>query len=232
MNDTDTRGAVSLDNMRVTALFEPDRTITWKYLAALNWPWEALALISDYISQIGQSLPGGEYNQMPGNVWIHKTATVAPSAFLGEHVIIGEDTEVRHGAFIRGSAIVGKKCVVGNSTELKNVILFDNVQVPHFNYIGDSIFGYKAHAGAGVVTCNVKNDRSLVRVFCGERGIDTGLKKFGAIVGDNVDVGCNCALNPGTVIGPRTSIYPLSLVRGYIKSDSIYKKQGEIVERL
>lgn len=221
-----------LENMRVLSLFEPGHSITWQYLEELEWPWEALPLISSYISALGAALDLSEFEARANQVWVHKTATVAPSAHIGSSVIIGAHSEVRHCAFIRGNAIVGDNCVVGNSTELKNVILFDNVQVPHFNYIGDSIFGFKSHTGAGAVTCNVKNDHSLVAVKCGGQKIETGLKKFGAILGDHVDIGCNSALNPGTVIGPGTSVYPLSLVRGFVPSRSIYKKQGEIVERV
>lgn len=224
--------AIGIEQMRVSALFQAGHSITWKYLEKLEWPWEALPMIGTYIDELAAALKKSEYDERPGNIWIHKSATVAPSAFIGENVIIGAYTEIRHCAFIRGNAIVGEKAVVGNSTELKNVILFDNVQVPHYNYVGDSVFGYKAHTGAGAVTCNVKNDHSLVVVKCGGEKIETGLKKFGAVLGDSVDIGCNSALNPGTVIGSGTSVYPLSRVRGFVPGGSIYKGQGDIVERV
>lgn len=221
----------SFEDMRISRLFEPGHTITWKYLEKLDWPWDALPSIGTYVAELGAALDLSEFKQRADNVWIHKTAIVAPSAFIGKSIIIGAGTEIRHCAFLRGPAIVGDNCVVGNSTELKNVILFDNVQVPHFNYIGDSIFGYKSHTGAGAVTCNVKNDHSLVTVKCSKERIETGLKKFGAILGDRVDIGCNSALNPGTVIGTGTSVYPLSRVRGFVPGGSIYKDQGKIVSR-
>jgi len=219
------------ENMRVSKLFAPGHTLTWKYLTELDWPWEALPLISTYVSEIGAALDDAEYESRPGNIWIHRSASIAPSAFIGPSVVIGARTDVRHCAYLRGPAIIGEGAVVGNSTEVKNAILFDSVQVPHFNYVGDSILGYKSHMGAGVITCNVKSDYSLVTVACADARIKTGLKKFGVILGDNVEIGCNSALNPGSVIGRRTNVYPLSLVRGYIPADSIYKKQGEIVEK-
>jgi len=217
--------------MKVTNLFKEGHTITWPYLIKLEWPWEALSQIHGYIEELGAALKTSEYEAKPNNVWIHKTAVVAQSAYIGSSVIIGADAEIRHGAFIRNDAIIGEKAVVGNSTELKNVILFDGVQVPHFNYVGDSIMGFKAHLGAGVITSNVKNDRTLVKVINGQDRIETGLKKFGAVLGDHVEVGCNSVLNPGTVIGPNTDVYPLSMVRGFVPSGCIFKTQGEIVKK-
>jgi len=219
------------ENMRACMLFKPGHTIAWKYFTELEWLWEALPLIAAYVQELGPGLDVSEYELRPDNIWIHKFASIAPSAFIGPNVIIGADTEVRHCAFIRGPAIVGKNAVVGNSTELKNSILFDNAQVPHYNYVGDSILGCKSHMGAGVITSNVKSDSSLVSVSCGDERIKTGLKKFGAILGDNVEVGCNAVLNPGTVIGANATVYPLSMVRGFIPADSIYKKQGEVVKK-
>ena len=219
------------DNMRITELFNPGYTLVWEQLLELEWPWEAIALINSYVQEIGATLDLTEYDINEGNVWIHKTAKIAPSAFLGENIIICEGTEVRHCAYIRKDALIGKKAVIGNSTELKNVILFDGVQVPHYNYVGDSILGYKSHLGAGVITSNVKSDSTLISVTCGEKRIKTGLKKFGAILGDFVEVGCNTVLNPGTVVGAKSNVYPLSMVRGFVPANSIYKKQGEITEK-
>jgi len=223
--------SINPENMRISKLFAPGHTLAWKYLTMLDWPWEALPLIPAYITEISTALDESEYEARPDNVWIHKSASIAPSAFIGPSVIIGARTEVRHCAYLRGPALIGEDAVVGNSTEVKNAILFDSVHVPHFNYVGDSILGYKAHMGAGVITCNVKSDYSLVSVICGNERIKTGLKKFGVILGDLVEIGCNSALNPGTVIGPRTNVYPLSPARGFIPADSIYKKPGEIVEK-
>ena len=220
---------ISFENMRINNLFEPGNTIVWKYLINLAWPWEAIPLIEEYVITLIDELDASEYDVRQSNVWIHKTAVIAPSAFIGSRVIIGARTEVRHCAFIRGPALVGEGAVIGNSTELKNSILFDGVQVPHFNYIGDSIFGYKSHTGAGVITSNVKSDHTLVTVTSGNVRIKTGIKKFGAILGDFVEVGCNAVLNPGCVVGPNSTIYPLSMVRGFIPAVSIYKKQGEVV---
>jgi len=222
---------ISFENMRINNLFEPGNTIVCKYLSKLAWPWEAIPLIEEYVITLIDELDASEYNIHPNNVWIHKTAVIAPSSYIGSNVIIGADTEVRHCAFIRKDAIIGSNAVVGNSTELKNVILFDRVQVPHYNYVGDSILGYKSHFGAGVITSNVKSDSTLVSVTCDDEKLETGLKKFGAILGDMVEIGCNAVLNPGTVIGTKTNIYPLSMVRGFVPANSIYKKQGEIVEK-
>lgn len=219
------------DMLRVDALFEPGHTVAWEFLSRYTWPWEALPNIGVYITELGASLEMTEYENPRNNVWIHKTATVAPTAFIGSSVIICAGAEVRHCAFIRGNAIVGNGAVVGNSTELKNVILFDAVQVPHYNYVGDSILGYKSHMGAGSITSNVKSDRSLVSVTCGDVRIDTKLKKFGAILGDNVEIGCNSVLNPGSVIGSNSTVYPLSMVRGFVQAGSIYKRKGEIAEK-
>ena len=218
----------SIDNMRVSNLFDPGHTLVWEHLMKLDWPWEAIPLIGSYVEALFADLEDAEYEVRPDNVRIHKTANVAATAYLGSNIIIGPGTEVRHCAYIRKDVIVGGGAVIGNSTELKNVILFDGVQVPHYNYVGDSILGYKAHFGAGVITSNVKSDSTLVSVACGEARIETGLKKFGAIVGDRVEVGCNAVLNPATVIGANTNIYPLSMVRGFIPANSIYKKQGEV----
>ncbi len=194
-------------------------------------PWEVLPLIKDFIIKLGSSLPEEEYKQISENVWIHKDAKIYPSAYIAGPCIIGARTEVRHCAFIRGSALIGEDCVVGNSTELKNVILFDHVQVPHYNYVGDSILGYYAHMGAGSITSNVKSDKALVRVHCEDGDIETGLKKFGAIIGDHVEVGCGSVLNPGTVVGRDTNIYPLSSVRCAVDASSIYKNASEVARK-
>lgn len=196
-----------------------------------EYPWEILPLIHDFILEVGILLPEKEYKKVGDNVWISKLAKVAPTASINGPCIIGANTEVRPGAFVRGNALVGENCVVGNSTELKNVILFNNVQVPHYNYVGDSILGYKAHMGAGSITSNVKADKKQVTIKFGEEKIETRLRKMGAILGDGVDVGCNSVLNPGSVIGKHTNLYPLSMVRGYVPENSIYKKQGEIAEK-
>ena len=212
----------------ISALFEPGNTIAWGFLSQFSWPWEALPRINSFIAETGAGLDAAEYNKLPDNVWIHKTASVAASAFIGRSVIIDADAEVRHCAFIRENALIGKRAVVGNSTELKNAILFDEVQTPHYNYIGDSILGYRSHTGAGAITSNVKSDRTIISVQCGADRIDTGLKKFGAILGDRVEIGCNSVLNPGCVIGSGATVYPLSSVRGFVPAGTIYKKQGEI----
>ena len=214
----------------VKDLYDLSHTMAGAYLEEFTYPWEALKGIKDMILALGENLDPQEYEQINAQVWVHKSAKIAPTAYLGAPCIIGAGTEVRHCAFIRGAALVGDDCVVGNSVELKNVILFDNVQVPHYNYVGDSILGYKAHMGAGALTSNVKSDKSLVVVHIGE-GIPTGLKKFGAMVGDFVEVGCNSVLNPGTVIGRNSNVYPLSCVRGVIPADSIYKSGTDIVAK-
>lgn len=213
----------------ITELFDLQHTLAKEYLLCFTYPWEALQGIKNLIRSLGEAL-GPEYTQVAPEVWVHNTATVAPTAYLGAPCIIGAGTDVRHGAFIRGSALVGENCVVGNSVELKNVILFDGVQVPHYNYVGDSILGYKAHMGAGSITSNVKSDKSLV-VIHGETEIPTGIKKVGAMLGDLVEVGCNSVLNPGTVIGRNSSIYPLTCVRGVIPQNSICKNSGVVVSK-
>lgn len=212
----------------IQELFDLRHTMAAAYLAVFSYPWQALAGISDLIRQLGSEL-GSDYEQRAPEVWVHKTAVVAPTAYLGGPCIIGAATEVRHGAFIRGSALVGENCVVGNSVELKNVILFDNVQTPHYNYVGDSILGYRSHMGAGSITSNVKSDKTPVVLRCGEEQMDTGRKKVGAMLGDYVEVGCNSVLNPGTVIGRGSHVYPLSSVRGTVPANSIFKDPAHIV---
>ena len=216
--------------MKTAALFDLQHTMASAYLTGFEYPWEALSGIKALILELGADL-GQDYTEISPHVWVHKTAQVAATAHLGTPCIIGANSEVRHCAFIRGSALIGENCVVGNSTELKNVILFDNVQVPHYNYVGDSILGYKAHMGAGSITSNVKSDKSLVAVKGHEEVLETGLKKFGAILGDFVEIGCNSVLNPGTVIGKNSNIYPLSCVRGVVPANSIFKTGGKIVEK-
>ena len=221
-----------MENCKIHNLYNLDETIAKEIFNGCEYPWEVLPKIKEYIITLGQTLSLEEYNKVGENVWIAKSAKVAPTAYIAGPAIIGKETEVRHCAFIRGNAIVGNNCVVGNSTELKNVILFNNVQVPHYNYVGDSILGYKSHMGAGSITSNVKSDKQLVVVKSGDNKIETGLKKFGAMIGDNVEIGCGSVLNPGCVIGRSSNIYPLSSVRGVVASNSIYKKQGEIVNKI
>lgn len=217
--------------LETTKLLDLSHSLAGEYLAGFHYPWEALDGIRDLILRLGAELPPEEYDQPSPQVWVHKTAQVFPSAWLGAPCIIGPETEVRHGAFIRGSALVGAGCVVGNSVELKNVILFDKVQVPHYNYVGDSILGYRSHMGAGSITSNVKSDKTLVVVKDGDRRLETGRKKFGAILGDRVEVGCNSVLNPGTVVGRDTNIYPVSCVRGAVPSESIFKTGGVVTPK-
>ena len=217
--------------LTVAKLFDLSQTQAETLLNRFQYPWEALPHIKEFILALGPSLPKDEYEEIKENVWAAKSAVIFPTAYLNGPVIIGKNTEVRHGAFIRGSALVGDSAVVGNSTELKNVILFNNVQVPHYNYVGDSILGYRSHMGAGSITSNVKSDKKLVVVKDGEEKIETGLKKFGAMLGDNVEVGCGSVLNPGTVIGRCCNIYPLSSVRGCVPANHIYKSKAEIVEK-
>ena len=212
-------------------MYDLDHTMAKDYLQQFDYPWLALAGIKDLIISLGQNLPEEEYDEVSPQVWVHKTAKVFDSAYLGAPCIIGARTEVRHCAFIRCSALVGEDCVVGNSCELKNVILFDHVQTPHYNYVGDSILGYYSHMGAGSITSNVKSDKKLVVVHNGEEQIETGLKKFGAMLGDHVEVGCNSVLNPGTVIGRNCNVYPTSCVRGVIAENSIYKNDGTVVKK-
>ena len=211
-------------------LYDLSHTLAADYLSGFSYPWEALKGIKELIITLGKTL-SEEYTEVSPQVWVHNTAKIAPTAYLGAPCIIGANTEVRHCAFIRGSALVGEGCVVGNSVELKNVILFDHVQVPHYNYVGDSILGYKAHMGAGSITSNVKSDKSLV-VIHGETEIETGIKKVGAMLGDFVEVGCNSVLNPGTVIGKNSSVYPLSCVRGVVPEGSIYKDKDNVVTKV
>ena len=220
---------IGLQDATIAALYTLEETIAKEVFTGLTYPWEALSKIKDFIISLGETLPEEKYERREGDIWVARNAKVFPSAYIGGPAIIDEEAEIRHCAFIRGSAIVGKGAVVGNSTELKNVILFNKVQVPHYNYVGDSILGYKAHMGAGSITSNVKSDKTLVVVKAGEETFETGLKKFGAMLGDQVEVGCNSVLNPGTVIGKNTNIYPTSMVRGLVPADSIYKRQGETV---
>ena len=217
----------------ISDLYDLSHTLAADYLAQFTYPWEALAGIKELILKLGPALDPAEYDEVSENVWVHKTAKVFPSAYLGAPCIIGPNTEVRHCAFIRGSALVGADCVVGNSVELKNVILFDHVQTPHYNYVGDSILGYYSHMGAGSITSNVKSDKTLVTVHDRVNGkdIETGLKKMGAMLADHVEVGCNSVLNPGTVIGHNTNVYPTSCVRGVVPANSIWKNSGEIVPK-
>lgn len=217
--------------LMIKSLLNLEETIAAEAFSECTYPWEVLSKIKETILKIGSALSPEEYNKIGEDIWIHKTAKIAPTAFINGPAIICRDAEIRHCAFIRGSAVVGEGAVVGNSTELKNVILFNKVQVPHYNYVGDSILGFKSHMGAGSITSNVKSDKTLVAVHAGDLNIETGLKKFGAILGDHVEVGCNSVLNPGTVIGRNSNIYPLSMVRGYIPEASIYKKAGEVVEK-
>ena len=219
------------NQMTIVQLYDLSQTIARPLLEQYTYPWEALAGIGAFILETGAKLPKEEYDSPSEGIWIHKTAKVAPTACLTAPLIVGEGAEIRHCAFIRGNAIVGAGSVVGNSTELKNVILFNNVQVPHYNYVGDSILGYKSHMGAGSITSNVKSDKALVKVHAEDGEIETGRKKFGAMIGDNVEVGCGSVLNPGTVIGRESNIYPLSSVRGCVDERSIYKKQGEVVTK-
>lgn len=216
--------------LKTLDLYDLSHSKAGKYLEQFEYPWQALAGIKNLILELGASL-GDDYREVQPNVWVHNSAKVAPTAFLGAPCIIGANTEVRHCAFVRGAALVGENCVVGNSVELKNVILFDNVQVPHYNYVGDSILGYKSHMGAGSLTSNVKSDKTLVVVKNGDEKIETGLKKFGAMLGDCVEVGCNSVLNPGTVIGRNSNIYPTSCVRGVVPGSSIWKTGGIIVKK-
>ena len=211
-------------------LYDLEHTAAKAYLSQFTYPWEALKGIKDLILELGSRL-GEDYQEVSPQVWVHTTATVAPTAFLGSPCIIGPGTEVRHCAFVRGSALVGANCVVGNSVELKNVILFDNVQVPHYNYVGDSILGYRSHMGAGSLTSNVKSDKTLVVIKSTDEAIPTGRKKVGAMVGDFVEVGCNSVLNPGTVIGRHSNIYPTSCVRGVVPENSIFKTGGIVVTK-
>lgn len=221
-----------METCKISSLYTLSETIAEELFQDLTYPWEALPKISQFICELGAKLDSETYEKKGEHVWIARSAKVAPTASINGPVIIDEEAEVRHCAFIRGNAIVGKGAVVGNSTELKNVVLFNKVQVPHYNYVGDSILGYQAHMGAGSITSNVKSDKTLVAVKYGEVCMETGLKKFGAMLGDCVEVGCNSVLNPGTVIGKGASVYPTSSVRGYVPGNCIYKNKGEIAERI
>ena len=221
----------TVKQVTIKELYDLTETAAKPLLESVTYPWEALPKIKDFIIELGNSLDPEEYEKRGENIWIHKSATVFDSAYIAGPCIIGKDTEVRKCAFIRGSASVGDTCVVGNSTELKNVIIFNNVQVPHYNYVGDSILGFHSHMGAGSITSNVKSDKTLVHVKGADFDIATGMKKFGAMLGDYVEVGCNSVLNPGTVIGSHSNIYPLSRVRGYVPSNSIYKDRNDIVTK-
>lgn len=218
-------------NVEIKNLFDLNNTLAKEYLSSFTYPWEALKGISNLIIELGNKLDKNEYNLVNENVWIHKTAKIFPSAYINGPCIIGKNTEVRHSAFIRGAALVGDGCVIGNSVELKNVIIFNNVQVPHFNYVGDSILGYKSHMGAGSITSNVKSDKSLVVIHNKENNIETNLKKVGAFLGDYVEVGCNSVLNPGTIIGRNSNVYPLSSVRGVVDANSIFKNNEVVLKR-
>ncbi|MBR5337358.1 MAG: UDP-N-acetylglucosamine pyrophosphorylase [Lachnospiraceae bacterium] len=220
-----------MSDITVKALYKTDESLAMPFLLKYTYPWEVLPHIGEIILKIAEDLDPGRYEKREDNIWVAKSAYIYPTATIKGPAIIGEDTEVRPGAFIRGNVLVGNNCVVGNSTELKNVILFNNVQVPHYNYVGDSVLGYRSHMGAGSITSNVKADKSIVVVKNGDEKHDTGLKKFGAMLGDHVEVGCNSVLNPGSVICPNTNIYPLSMVRGVVPEDSIYKNTNEIISK-
>lgn len=216
---------------KIIELFNLEKTVAAEYLGKFDYPWEAVSGISEFIFSLGQNLDENEYYRLSEGIWVHKSAKVAPSACIGAPCIIGKDSEVRQCAFIRSSALIGESCVIGNSTEIKNALLFDGVQVPHFNYIGDSILGFKAHFGAGAVTSNVKSDRSKVTVKTPDSIIETGIIKLGAFIGDYAEIGCNAVLNPGTVIGRNATVYPLSSVRGFVPENCIYKSRLSIVEK-
>lgn len=219
------------EHIKSWELFDTSQTLADNLLHQVEWPWEALLSIKLLILALGPSLPKSEYEQISEDIWVARDCLVAPTACLNGPIIIGHETEIRHCAFIRGSALIGNGAVVGNSTEIKNCILFNQVQVPHYNYVGDSILGFKSHMGAGSITSNVKADRSLINLRLGEDRLPTGLKKFGALLGDYVEVGCNSVLNPGTIIGRGSQIYPLTMVRGYVPSDSIVKQNGEVISK-
>lgn len=217
--------------LKTVDLFDLSQSLAGEYLAEFSYPWEALSGLKEEIERIGESLAKEEYCEIAPKVWVHKTAKIAPTAYLGAPCVIGAGTEVRHCAFIRGSALIGENCVVGNSAEVKNAVLFNGAQTPHFNYVGDSVLGYKAHLGAGAVTSNVKSDKSPVTVKNGSEKIETGLKKMGAMVGDFAEIGCNAVLNPGTVIGRNATVYPLSRVRGTVGENCIFKGENNIVKK-
>lgn len=221
-----------MHNVRISELFDTEKTIAKDVFEGLEFPWEALPKIKEFIIELGNTLPEDKFYKQGENVWIAKSAKIYPNVYIDGPCIIDEEAEVRPSAFIRGCAIVGKNAVVGNSTELKNVILFDGVQAPHFNYVGDSILGYEAHLAAGVITSNLKGDKSLVQIKEGDEKIDTNIKKVGAFVGDNVEVGCNSVLSPGTVLGRNVRVYPLSFVRGVVKENSLYKDKEHVIDLL
>lgn len=218
-----------MEELKISSLFDLNRTIAKELLESLTYPWEVFSCLDDFIMKLGPNLPKDRFKQIEPNIWVAKSAKIAPTACLNGPLIVDEDAEIRHCAFIRGTAVIGKGVVVGNSTELKCALLFDSVQVPHYNYVGNSVLGYKSHMGAGSITSNLKSDKSLVSIKSGNNKLDTGLKKFGAILGDFVEVGCNSVMNPGTVIGKHTNVYPLSMVRGYVPENSIYKNKNEVV---
>lgn len=220
-----------MERLWIKHMYDLNETIAAELFEGVDYPWEVLSKIGDFIMQLGPTLSKEDYEQIGDNVWIAKSAKVFPSAYINGPAIIGKEAEVRHCAFIRGNAIVGEGAVVGNSTELKNVVLFNKVQVPHYNYVGDSILGYKAHMGAGSITSNVKADKMLVKVQVDGQCVETGLKKFGAMLGDHVEVGCNAVLNPGTVIGRESNVYPTSMVRGFVPERSIFKNTGEVIQK-
>lgn len=221
-----------MHNVRISELFDTEKTIAKDVFEGLEFPWEALPKIKEFIIELGNALPEDKFYKQGENVWIAKSAKIYPNVYIDGPCIIDEEAEVRPSAFIRGCAIVGKNAVVGNSTELKNVILFDGVQAPHFNYVGDSILGYEAHLAAGVITSNLKGDKSLVQIKDGDEKVDTNIKKVGAFVGDNVEVGCNSVLSPGTVLGRNVRVYPLSFVRGVVKENSLYKDKNHVIDLL
>ncbi|MCQ2495095.1 MAG: UDP-N-acetylglucosamine pyrophosphorylase [Lachnospiraceae bacterium] len=219
------------NEMKISEMYDLSQTIAAELFEGKTYPWEVLPEIGDFIMKLGETLDPEEYNKIGDNIWIAKSATVAPTASITGPCIIGKNTEVRQCAFIRGKAIVGEGCVVGNSCELKNVVLFNKVQTPHFNYVGDSVFGFKSHTGAGAITSNVKQDKTLVTINYYGTKVETGLKKFGAMLGDNVEIGCNSVMNPGTVVGKKSNVYPLSMVRGFVPSNSIFKTGGVVVSK-
>ncbi len=220
------------DFLKTKCLFSLEHTLADKLLSECEYPWQALSKIKEFILKLGKSLDSKVYTEVKEGVWIAKSAKIAPTAYIGAPTVIGEDSEIRHSAFIRGSVLIGQRCVVGNSTEMKNAIIFDDVQVPHYNYVGDSVLGWRSHLGAGSVTSNVKSDKSTVTISAGDKKIETGLKKFGAMLGDMVEVGCNSVLCPGTVIGKNSTVYPLSRVRGFIPENSIFKSEGQIITKI
>lgn len=220
-----------MEQAKISNLYDLEQTIAKDLFEGATYPWEVLGKISGFIRELGPKLDADRFEQRGEDIWVAKSANVAPTAFLNGPLIIDEEAEIRHCAFVRGSAIVGRGCVIGNSTELKNVVIFNSVQVPHYNYVGDSVLGYKSHMGAGSITSNIKSDRTVVVIKDQTKQLETGLKKIGAMLGDYVEVGCNSVLNPGTIVGRGSNIYPLSSVRGVIPANSIYKNRGEVAEK-